>query len=123
MEYKRLRGVGVSPGISYGEILLTEEVVFTERKENIPPSAIKSEINRLHKAIERTKEQLTFIREQVKEKIGEEHSFIFESHLMILEDKGLLSKLKDFIQKEKVKAEWALTRVHESYIKLFYNRS
>ncbi|MBN1272606.1 MAG: phosphoenolpyruvate--protein phosphotransferase [Candidatus Aminicenantes bacterium] len=123
MEYKRLRGVGVSPGISYGEILLTEEVVFTERKENIPAPAVRREIDRLHKAIERTKEQLTFIRGQVKEKIGEEHSFIFESHLMILEDKGLLSKLKDFIRNERVKAEWALTRVHESYIKIFQSIS
>lgn len=123
MDYKRLRGIGVSPGIAYGEILLTEEIVFSERKENISTDSVPIEIDRLDKAIERTKKQLTYIRNQVKEKIGEEHSFIFESHLMILEDKSLLAKLKDAIRKEKVRSEWALTHIHTTYFQLFQSIS
>ncbi len=118
-EYIRLRGMGVSPGISLGEAYLAEQVVFTSRKETIPPDKVEEEIKRLKEAYLRTKEELSRIRTQIKEKIGKEHSFIFEAHLMILEDKSLFEDIVNLIRKEKVQAEWALSRVHEKYIQLF----
>ncbi len=72
MDYFRLRGIGVSPGIALGEVLLTERVIFTERKESISPRKVEEELKRLKKAIKRTKGQLTQIKEQIKEKMGEE---------------------------------------------------
>ena len=32
MDMTRLRGIGVSPGIAIGEVLLSKRVVFTSRK-------------------------------------------------------------------------------------------
>ncbi|MFW6160813.1 MAG: phosphoenolpyruvate--protein phosphotransferase [Acidobacteriota bacterium] len=118
-EYIRLRGMGVSPGISLCEAYLAEQVIFTSRKETIPPDKVEEEIKRLKEAYLRTKEELSRIRTQIKEKIGKEHSFIFEAHLMILEDKSLFEDIVNLIRKEKVQAEWALSRVHEKYIQLF----
>jgi phosphotransferase system enzyme I (PtsI) len=119
MSYTRLRGIGVSPGIAIGEVFLTERVIFTSRKESIPPLKAAEEITRLKKAIKRTKEQLTQIKKQIKNKMGKEHSFIFEAHLMILEDRSLLKNLEKIIKEERAKAEWALSQVHNKYQKVF----
>jgi len=119
MDYFRLRGIGVSPGIAIGEVILTERVIFTSRKEAISPDKLEEELTRLKKAVERTKGQLTRVKEEVKKKMGEEHAFIFEAHLLMLEDKSLYSKLEESIKKERCRAEWALSRVHDRYQKIF----
>ncbi len=119
MSYIRLRGIGVSPGIAIGEVFLTERVIFTSRKESISPVQIGEETARLKKAIKRTKEQLTEIKKQIKNKMGKEHSFIFEAHIMILEDKSLLKSLEKVIKEERAKAEWALSQVHNKYQRVF----
>ena len=119
MEYTRLRGIGVSPGIAIGEVQLTERVVFTSRKEDIVPSQVENELKRLCKAIERTKKELIRIRDQIKQKVGEEHAFIFEAHIMILGDKSLRSEIKTSIKEEKCRAEWAISKMHEKYQKIF----
>lgn len=119
MNYTRLRGIGVSPGVAIGEVFLTERVIFTFRKESVSSLQTAEEVTRLRKAIKRTKEQLIQIKKQIKNKMGEEHSFIFEAHLMILEDKSLLKSLEKIIKEEKAKAEWALSQVHKKYKKVF----
>jgi len=119
MDYFRLRGIGVSPGIALGEVLLTERVIFTERKESISPHKVEEELKRLKKAIKRTRGQLTQIKEQIKEKMGEEYSFIFEAHLLILEGKSLHANFERIIKEENCRAEWALSRVHDKYDNLF----
>ena len=119
MGYVRLRGMGVSPGIAIGEVQLTERVVFTTRREAITSSQVDAELKRLIGAIQRTREQLVRIRDSVKDIVGEDHAFIFEAHLLILQDKSLMTSIKEFIQKEKTRAEWAITQVHEKYQRIF----
>lgn len=119
MEFIRLRGVGVSPGIALGEIVLTERVVFTSRKEDIASSLVGEEIERLKRAVERAKADLLRVKEKTQEKIGEEHAFIFDAHLLILEDKSLAASLEKIIREEKAKAEWALSQVNRKYRQIF----
>lgn len=119
MEYIRLRGLGVSPGIAIGEVQLTERVVFTTRKEAISAEQVDAELHRLEGAIEKTHQQLVQIRDNIQEIVGEEHGFIFEAHLLIMQDKSLLKSLKEIIQQEKARAEWAISRVNDKYQKIF----
>lgn len=119
MEYVRLRGLGVSPGIAIGEVQLTKKVVFTTRKETISSSQVNAELKRLTEAIERTQRQLVKIKENIEEIVGKEHAFIFEAHLLILQDKSLIASLKEVVQKEKTRAEWAITQIHEKYRRIF----
>jgi len=119
MDYFRIRGTGVSPGISIGEAFLSKRVVFSSRKEPIAPNQIKGELLRLKNAFQRTKRQLTEIKDNVREKFGEEHAFIFDAHLLILGDTSLVGKIETIIKSERVRAEWALSRVHEQYILQF----
>lgn len=119
MDYFRLRGIGVSPGIAVGDIHLKEKVIFTTRKDPIPAAHITKEIARLKDALEKTHFQLQAIKEEIKDRIGEEHAFIFEAHILILEDKSLISSLDSIIREESCRAEWAISFIHEKYAQLF----
>jgi phosphotransferase system enzyme I (PtsI) len=115
----RLRGIGVSPGIGMGEILLTEQVLFTSRKETVSTSQVPEELKRLRKAVERTRDELLQLKLEIKERMGEEHAFIFDAHLLILEDRSLFSSIEQIIKSERARSEWALTRVNTKYQELF----
>jgi phosphotransferase system enzyme I (PtsI) len=119
MDIIRLKGIGVSPGIAMGEVLVPKQVVFTSRKELIPASEVEGELKRLGRAIERTKADIIQVREKIKEKMGEEDSFIFEAHLLILEDPSLITGLDKIIREERARAEWALSKTNSRYEQLF----
>jgi phosphotransferase system enzyme I (PtsI) len=119
MDHIKLRGIGVSPGVSLGEVYLTERMIFMRRKESISVSQVAEEMERFEKAVLRTREQLVQIKDEIKVTIGEEHSFIFEAHLLILKDKSMISGVERIIKEEKVRAEWAISRIHDKYRKIF----
>ncbi len=119
MDMTRLRGIGVSPGIAMGEVLLPRRVVFTSRKEIIAEEQVPDEIKRLRQALDRTRDDLARIKESVREKMGPDSSLIFEAHLMILEDPTLVGGLEAIIKEEKARAEWALSKANARYEQLF----
>jgi len=119
MEMTRLRGIGVSPGIAMGEVLLPRRIIFTSRKEIIADEQVPGEIERLHQALDRTREDLVRVKESVREKVGPDSSLIFEAHLLILEDPSLVGGLEAVIRGEKARAEWALSKANARYEQLF----
>ncbi len=119
MDFVRLRGIGVAPGIAMGQALLAERVLFSLRKEYIPPHRVEEEIRRFHEATSRTREALVRVRDTMRDKIGEEHAFIFDAHLMILDDPALATGVERLIADENIKAESALSQVHNRYQKVF----
>lgn len=119
MDFTRLRGVGVSPGIAMGEAVLTERIIFTSRKEYIPPHRVEDEMQRLKAAVAKTRENLVALKDMIREKIGEEHTFIFDAHLLILDDQSLAAGLEKLIREENVKSESALSEIQGRYQKIF----
>ena len=119
MDIIRLRGIGVSPGIGMGEVSISEQVVFTSRRETIAAGQVDDELKRLRRAIERTKAELVQIKTDIRDKMGEEHAIIFEAHLLILEDPSLVSGLEKVISEDRVRSEWALSRTNARYEKVF----
>jgi phosphoenolpyruvate-protein phosphotransferase (PTS system enzyme I) len=119
MDIARLRGTGVSPGIAMGEAVLSERVLFSLRKDYIPPHRVEEEIRRLYVAIDQTRRDLVALKDNVRTKIGEEHAFIFDAHLLILNDTALHAHLEKLIREENVKAESALAEVYGHYQKIF----
>jgi len=115
----RLRGIGVSPGIAMGEVLLPRRVVFTSRKEIIADDQVPAELQRLHQALDRTRDDLVKVKNSVREKMGPDSSLIFEAHLLILEDPALVGGLEAVIRDEKARAEWALSKANARFEQLF----
>ena len=119
MEFLRLRGIGVSPGIVQGEAVLAESVRFPARKSYIPPHRVEEELARLRAALAETREGLAALKREVGARIGEDHAFIFDAHRLILEDRVLLDGLEKLIREENVDSETALAEMHEHYRKIF----
>jgi len=119
MDIIRLRGIGVSPGIAMGEVRLSAPVIFTGRKETISSRRIDNELRRMKRAIARTRAELVKIKGEIKKKMGDEHAFIFDAHLLILQDKSLLASLERIIREDRVKTEWALSQINNKYLRVF----
>jgi phosphotransferase system enzyme I (PtsI) len=123
VDMTRLRGIGVSPGVAMGEVLLPKRVVFTSRKEIIAEAQVPDELKRLHQALDRTRDDLVKVKEGIRAKMGAESSFIFEAHLLILEDPTLVAGLEGFVRDDKARAEWALSKMNSRYERLFESLS
>jgi phosphotransferase system enzyme I (PtsI) len=112
-----MKGIGVSPGIVIGKVLLKEEKqIIIEKKDII---SYEEEIQRFRIAMENSKTEIQDIYNNVLKNIGETEASIFEAHLMILEDPEMLEQIEKKIQDNKVNAEWALKEVSETFISIF----
>ena len=102
-----------------GEAHLTGRILFSQRKEYIPPHRVDEEMQRIRAAVVRTREDLVRVQNAIRAKVGDEHAFIFDAPLMILDDPSLISGIERLIGEENIKAESALSEVHNRYEKIF----
>jgi phosphotransferase system enzyme I (PtsI) len=119
MDLTRLRGTGVSPGIAMGEARLTQRVVFTSRREPIPAAQVEDELRRLKRAVDRARAELVQLKADVRDRLGEENAFVFDAHLLILDDPSLQAAVERTIRDDRVKSEWALSQVNDHYQQVF----
>ena len=117
----KFTGIGVSPGIAIGKALVVETKEMAIFRVPINESEIEHEIKRFEQVIEIAREQLLSIRNKVAKQIGKRYTFIFDSHLLMLEDKALTKEVHRFIKEEKVNVEWALKRVVGDLLRAFDN--
>ncbi len=114
-----LKGHGVSPGIAVGQALLVEREVVPVFRLLLPPDRVETEVQRLVKAVEASREQLQVIKERLSREVGMPHAYIFDAHLLMLEDPLLLDRTVAVIREDHVNAEWALRTVSEQLHALF----
>ena len=56
----------------------------------VPPEQVEREVQRLTRAVEASREQLQAIKERLSREVGVPHAYIFDAHLLMLEDPLLL---------------------------------
>lgn len=115
------KGIGVSPGIAIGPVIVLKEENVIIAHCLLDKKGIDIELDRLSKAIKKTKTQLKLIREKIAKEINLDHSFIFDAQLLMLEDEAYIGMIKNVIEKEKINAEWAVEKVNRKYIRAFEN--
>lgn len=114
-----LKGTGVSPGIAVGQALLVEHDVAPVFRLLVPPESIEAEVVRLTRAIEASAGQLQSIKDRMSREVGVPHAYIFDAHLLMLEDPLLRDRAVAVIREEHVNAEWSLRMVAEQLHALF----
>ena len=114
---KTLNGIAASDGIATAEayMLVEPDLSFSEKTIDDPAA----EIDRLHKAIEASKEELETIKEKAKQNLGAEEAEVFEAHLTILADPEMIGQIESKIKDDKVNAEAALKSVTDTFISMF----
>ena len=78
---------------------------------------IRRELRRFGEAIEKTKNDIVEIQQQIARSLSDEMSDIFLSHLMVLEDPQIEKKAIEKITKEKKNAEWVINDLSLDLIK------
>ncbi len=114
-----LRGTGVSPGIAVGRALVMERDAAPVFRLAIEPSQVEAEVRRLEGALQASREQLAAIKERLSREVGTPHAYIFDAHLLMLDDPMLRERAGAIVREERVNAEWALRVVSESLHALF----
>lgn len=105
-----LHGVPASAGIAIGyAVLLDTKKIERYPKIRITQAIIEDEIKRFDQAVELSKEQIAEAKKQLEaQHVIKEHIFILETHLMMVSDPSLVSRVKQLINKDHINAEWAL---------------
>jgi phosphotransferase system enzyme I (PtsI) len=114
-----LHGTGVSPGIAVGRALVMERDAAPVFRLSVPPERVEDEVRRLEQAIATSREQLRSVKERLSREVGAPHAYIFDAHLLMLDDPLLRERAVAVVRREAVNAEWALRSVSESLHALF----
>lgn len=114
-----MKGIAVSPGIVIGKARLVDrskqKIIY---QYLINEKEINREVERFEEALELTKEQITNLKKGMSESIRQ-HSFILDTHLMIVDDNMIKDATREIILEEKVNAEWALKKSVQQIRQLF----
>ncbi len=85
----------------------------------LDPGQVDAEVCRLESALAISREQLAAIKERLSKEVGAPHAYIFDAHLLMLDDPMLRDRAAAIVREERVNAEWALRSVSESLHALF----
>ncbi|HET6421885.1 MAG TPA: phosphoenolpyruvate--protein phosphotransferase [Geobacteraceae bacterium] len=90
-------GTAVSPGFSWGKVY----IIKRDKRENLleleKTGSPREESRRFQVALEKARIETIYLEKRVAESISGEDASIFHTHLMILEDRGFISKVQDLI--------------------------
>lgn len=112
-----LNGIAASMGIAIGKAYRLVEPNLSFEKTTTSDS--DAEINRLHHAIDASKADLSKIREQAANELGEDKAAIFDAHLLVLGDPELINAIEEKVKTEQVNTEAALQETAEMFIAMF----
>ena len=106
----RLAGVVASPGIAIGPVFVLDSTHPTVPHIHLDPDETDAELERFGRAVARSRRQIEGLLQQVAaERLGTEHAYILEAHLLMMEDPEFLESVQRRIQ-EGFGAEWAVSQ-------------
>jgi phosphoenolpyruvate-protein phosphotransferase (PTS system enzyme I) len=114
----KLTGLGVSPGIGIGRALVVTRGIRNLRFR-IPERRIAAELERLDAARGRSRGQIQHIKERIAAAAGDEHAYLFDAQLLMLDDPMLVDRAAAIIRDERLNAESALQRALDEVSALF----
>ncbi|SFA76967.1 MULTISPECIES: phosphoenolpyruvate--protein phosphotransferase [unclassified Bacillus (in: firmicutes)] len=112
-----LQGIAASNGIAIAKAYRLIEPNLTFDKKTIDD--VDSETERFTAALEKSKSELSVIRDRAKVELGADKAAIFEAHLLVLSDPELVGPIVDKIKTEKINAEVALKETADMFVMMF----
>jgi phosphotransferase system enzyme I (PtsI) len=113
---ERWRGLGVSDGYVVGRVLRIDNGNRQIYRASLDAAEVERELERFTAALEGAKQQLIAIKAKADKELGPEHAYLFDAHLLMLEDRNLRGRVEEHIRREKTNAEWALRVVTDDLL-------
>lgn len=111
-----LVGIGVSPGIARGPVCLTTALFDKPEREALTADEVSAELLRFRRGVAETRRQLEELRDRVAVAAGTSDAFIFDAHVLMLEDPALTGGVESLIKREPQRAEGAFWQVMSRYM-------
>ncbi len=89
---RALNGVSVHPGVVSAPALVVMDHFASFNGHAERPVLVETELERMKTAVEQVRVKTLFLEKRMAERLGERDAAIFNTHLMILEDRGFLEK-------------------------------
>ena len=115
----RCKGLGVSEGIVIGQVLRMVDGTAQVSRWTVTDNNLEKEQQRFRQAAATASERLRTIRDQAEGRMGKEHAYLFDAHVLLLEDEKLLGDIAEYITSERVNAEWAIKVVGDRLTALY----
>lgn len=117
---KTIKGFSLSSGIAKGVICVySGDIDETLPHYGIEKENISAEIDRLSKAFDSAKNEMSDMIKIAETQLDKKAVDIFNTHLMILNDISLLKKTAALIENKLINAEHAVNDIFEEYIKKY----
>lgn len=113
------QGVAASPGIACGPAYLFLQKELDVPHFEIPASERDSEIQRFEEALLATRQEISGLRAEVADKLGEEEAQIFDAHMLVLEDRALIEEVIREHAETGFNIEYCFNAVTRRYIEAF----
>lgn len=110
---KDVKGIAASDGIGIAPAYLLIDPDLSYDKVKVDDTA--AEYARVEKAFQDSIEELTQIKENAKDRLGEEELGVFGAHIAILSDPEMLGQIKDDIENNHTGAEEAVDKVTTAF--------
>ena len=115
-----VQAIPVAPGIAIGGVMriggtpreLPEPVILS-------PEMAVPEMARFNSALEKTRQELCALRDELCQRLADSAIGIFDAHILLLEDELLLSEVRKGIQQDHYSAEYAVYATIEKFYAVF----
>ncbi|CAN5731213.1 phosphoenolpyruvate--protein phosphotransferase [soil metagenome] len=115
----RWKGLAVSEGIAIGRVLRMHNGMKYVYRSRLEVTEIDRELRRFRAALRLARRQLTAIRDRAAKDLGQDHAYVFDAHLLLIEDEKLLGDVEKQISQEHANAEWAVRVVGDHLITMY----
>jgi phosphotransferase system enzyme I (PtsI) len=111
----KFAGIAASPGIGVGPVLRYESEEVAVRDTRVPPQGAARELEHFQAALEASRRDLTRIRDGIAAELGAHEAQVYDAHLLILDDPGLIAAVERGVREEGRNAAW-IVRAHLSAV-------
>jgi phosphotransferase system enzyme I (PtsI) len=117
---QRWHGIAVSDGAAAGRVLrIHSGGRHSIYRVSLGASEIEREVRRYRAAVRLARRQLLALKKRAARTLGDEHAYIFDAHLLMLEDRKLNEDVETVIRDEAVNSEWAVKVVTDRLLAVY----
>ncbi len=109
------RGIGVSPGVAVGAVMLILPESVHVLQRSIGEESVRGEIARFEEALIETRRQIQGIQRDLSGQTRSHDATIFDAHLMVLDDRTFIEEIIAGVREHKRNIEFVVQEETEKY--------
>lgn len=115
----RCKGLGVSEGVVIGQVMRLHDGTPQIYRWKISDAGLEAERQRFRAAVSLARERVKATKAYAEQRLGADHAYIFDAHVLMLEDEKLTGDIEREIAAQHANAEWAVKVVGDRVISLY----